>query len=128
MNARTLPITLALVMGLLPLASQAQTPPPAASAAPSAHPGDPDDPAGYVRFVEEFAGNCVNWSGVQIQVKNVHPSRSLRVWLDREYMGKGTGDRSRSLLRPGAEAEPLGCSRVAGGAQGWKIVKVQWAE
>ena len=85
-----------------------------------------DDPAQYVSFVEEFAGHCVARNGVQILVKSTHPSRSLRVWLDRYHMGVGTGDRSRSDLLPAGEPEALGCSRSTHGAQEWRVVRVQF--
>ncbi len=88
----------------------------------AASPAD-EDARQYVAFTEEFVGTCVARNGVQIQVKNTHPTRKLRVWLDRYHMGSGTGDRSRSELRPGAEPEPLGCSRTGHGAQEWRIVR-----
>ncbi|MBX9640207.1 MAG: hypothetical protein K2X97_10895 [Mycobacteriaceae bacterium] len=77
----------------------------------------------YVVFVQDFSGPCVSRNGVQILVKNSHPTRTIKVWLDRYHMGSGTGDRSRSELRPGAEAEPLGCSRTADGPQEWRVVR-----
>lgn len=87
-----------------------------------------DDAAAFVRFVEEPAANCVARNGVQILVKNTHPKRTLRVWLDRYHMGVGTGDRSRSELRPGAEPEPLGCSRSQTGAQEWRLVRAVFVD
>lgn len=88
----------------------------------AASPAD-EDARQYVAFVEDFVGTCVSRNGVQIQVKNTHPTRRLRVWLDRYHMGSGTGDRSRSVLLPGAEPEPLGCSRTGHGTQEWRIVR-----
>lgn len=88
----------------------------------AAPPAD-EDARQYVAFVEDFVGTCVARSGVQIQVKNTHPTRKLRVWLDRYFMGSGTGDRSRSDLLPAADPEPLGCSRTDHGAQEWRIVR-----
>lgn len=83
-----------------------------------------EDPARYLQFVEEHAANCVSRNGVQIQVRNTHPTRRIRVWLDRFHMGVGTGDRSRSELLPGADPEPLGCSRSDSGKQEWRVVRV----
>jgi len=80
------------------------------------------------RVVEDFAANCVSRNGVQIQVKNTHPTRRIRVWLDRFHMGVATADRSRSDLAPGAEPEPLGCSRTDSGAQEWRVVRVIWID
>lgn len=77
----------------------------------------------YVRFVEEPAGHCINRNGVQILVKNEHPTRRLRIWLDRYQAGVGTGDRSRTELAPGAPPEPLGCSRNQAGVQEWRLAR-----
>ena len=87
-----------------------------------------DDPARYLQFVEDHAATCVSRNGVQIQVKNTHPTRRIRVWLDRYHMGVGTGDRSRSELLPGADPEPLGCSRSDSGKQEWRVVRVVFVD
>lgn len=95
----------------------------ATGAAPAA-----DDAAAFVAFVEEPGATCVARSGMQVLVRNTHPTRTLRVWLDRFHMGVGTGDRSRSELKPGAEPEPLGCSRSQTGAQEWRVVRAQFVD
>lgn len=100
-------------------AALASTPAPAA---------DAEDAASFVQFTQEFAGQCTGRNGVQILVKNAHPSRPLRVWLDRIHMGKGTGDRSRSDLAPGAEPEALGCSRTDFGVQEWRVVRAVFTD
>lgn len=89
-----------------------------------------DDPEArpYVAFTEDFAATCVQRQGVQILVKSTHPTRPLQLWLERFHMGTGTGDRSRSLLKPGEEPQPLGCSRTLSGEQEWRIVRVVFAE
>ncbi len=115
---RTRPRTAAACAVLAALAAWTQ---PAAAQAQ-------EDARKYVQFVEEFAGNCVSRQGVQILVKNTHPSRKLRVWLDRYHMGKPTADRSRSDLAPGADAEPLGCSTNANGPQDWRVVRAAFID
>lgn len=97
--------------------------PPAASA-----PVPPEDASAHVVFIQEFAGTCVSRHGVQILVKNTHPTRTVKVWFDRYHMGTGTGDRSRSELRPAAEPEPLGCSRTTDGPQEWRLVRAIFAD
>jgi hypothetical protein len=82
-----------------------------------------DDPRQYLLFVEEFTGSCVARSGVQVLVKNTHPTRGLRVWLDRYHAGTGTGDRSRTDLPPASAPEPLGCSRNNNAPQEWRVVR-----
>ena len=87
-----------------------------------------DDAAKYLQFVEENIGSCVQRNGVQIQVCNTHPTRCIKVWLDRYQAGVGTGDRSRSELAPGAEPEALGCSRGDAGKQEWRVVRAVFVD
>lgn len=87
-----------------------------------------DDPRRYVDFVEELSGTCSARGGRLILVRSTHPSRTLKVWLDRYHMGSGTGDRSRSELRPGGEPEPLGCSRSTDGPQEWRLVRASFVD
>lgn len=94
----------------------------AASAQPS------EDPLRYIEFTQDFTGPCVARQGVQILVRSTHPTRTVRVWLDRYHMGTGTGDRSRSELRPQAEPEPLGCSRTTHGLQEWRVVRAAFVD
>lgn len=83
----------------------------------------------YVQFVQDNSALCVSRDGVEILVKNTHRSRAVRVWLDRYTAGVGTGDRSRNDLKPGAEPEPLGCSRtLEGSTQEWRIVRAQFSD
>lgn len=87
-----------------------------------------EDAKAYVQFVQEPGANCVGRGGMLVLVKNSHPSRKLRVWMDRLLMGAGTGDRSRSDLAPGAEPEALGCSRTLNGTQEWRVVRAQFLD
>jgi hypothetical protein len=87
-----------------------------------------EDASAFVAFVQEPTATCVSRQGVQIQVRNTHPSRVLRVWLDRYHMGVGTGDRSRSDLAPGGPPEALGCSRSTAGVQEWRLVRAAFVD
>jgi hypothetical protein len=87
-----------------------------------------EDAKSYVQFVEDLSGACTTRNAKQVLVKNTHPSRKIRVWLDRYHMGVGTGDRSRSELAPGAEPEPLGCARSFDGPQEWRVVRAQFID
>ena len=89
---------------------------------------DDADARPFVQFVEEDTAGCVSRNAVQVLVKSTHPTRTVRVWLDRYHMGTGTGDRSRSDLKPGAEPEPLGCSRTLSGPQEWRVVRAQFVD
>jgi hypothetical protein len=88
-----------------------------------------DDARKYVQFVQDYAAMCVSRNAVEILVKSSHRSRTVRVWLDRYNAGVGTGDRSRTDLKPGAEPEPLGCSRTLdGGTQEWRVVRAEFSD
>jgi hypothetical protein len=97
-------------------------------AGPEGAPSVDEAPASYLEFVQDFTSTCVARQGVQILVRSRHPSRTLRVWLDRYHMGVGTGDRSRSDLPPGAEPEALGCSRSQTGPQEWRVARVIYVD
>jgi hypothetical protein len=105
-----------LAIACVPLAAQQRAAQPA------------EDPKQFVQFVEDFDGKCTARNGKMLLVRSTHPSRKLRVWLDRYHMGSGTGDRSRSDLAPGAPAEALGCSRTTDGPQEWRIVRAAFVE
>lgn len=112
--------TVALLGALL----AGQSPAEAQATAPEAA-----DATSYVQFPEDFAATCVSRNGVQIQVKSTHPTRTLRVYLDRFYRGVWTGDRSRSELAPGTEPQPLGCSiTLDGGKQEWRLVRATFID
>lgn len=87
-----------------------------------------DDPRQFVEFVEDFEAVCVAREGVMILVRNKHPSKPLRIWLERWHMGVNTGDRGKSDLKPGDEPEKLGCSRTLTGKQEWRVVRAQFVE
>ncbi|MCA0177753.1 MAG: hypothetical protein LCH73_15955 [Proteobacteria bacterium] len=87
-----------------------------------------DEPTTYVAFVQEPAARCVQLGGMQVLVKSTHPSRAIQIWLDRYQLGVGTGDRSRALLAPGGEPEPLGCTQNLTGAQEWRLARARFAE
>lgn len=80
----------------------------------------------FVVFSQEFEATCVSREAVQILVNNAHPTRKIRVWLDRYHMGVGTGDRSKTDLHPAAAPEPLGCSRTLSGPQEWRMVRAEF--
>lgn len=87
-----------------------------------------DDPLQFVEFVEDFEAVCVQREGVMILVRNKHPSKALRIWMERWHMGANTGDRGKSELLPGGEAEKLGCSRTLSGKQEWRVIRAQFID
>ena len=100
----------------------------ALAALPAAGRADDEDAKKYVQFVEEFTGTCTSRNAVQVLLRNAHPTRTLRVWLDRFHMGTGTGDRSRTDLAPGGPPEALGCSRSLTGPQEWRVVRAAFVD
>jgi hypothetical protein len=81
-----------------------------------------------VEFVKDFDANCVRWEGYLIMIRSTHPTRRIKVTLERQFMGKPTGDRSRSELAPNGEPDKLGCSQLQVGTQEWKITKVEFID
>jgi hypothetical protein len=106
---RYIPIFVLLVACALPAASN-----------------DADDAKKYIAFTQEFEATCVSREAVQILVKSTHPSRKIRVWLDRFHMGVGTGDRSKTDLLPATEPQALGCSRTLSGPQEWRVARAEF--
>jgi hypothetical protein len=88
-----------------------------------------DDPASFVKFGEDFGATCVNRNTVTVTVRNTHPSRTIRVWLERSLGGVPTGDRSKSDLKPDAPPEDLGCAKSLEGAeQKWTIQRAAFVD
>lgn len=87
-----------------------------------------DDAATWIAFVVDDSAACSQRDARRLLVRNVHATRTVRVWLDRTLAGRGTGDRSRTELRAGAEPEPLGCDRSSGGPQAWTVVRAQFVD
>lgn len=99
----------------------------AAALAPAAAPAQ-EDPAAFVEFVKDFDANCVRWEGYMVMIRSTHPARRIKVTLERQFMGKPTGDRSRSELAPGGEPDKLGCSQLQVGTQEWKITRAEFVD
>jgi len=87
-----------------------------------------DDPLRFIIFSTDFDSKCVQRNGVMIYIANSHPSRTMRLVLERWYMDNRTADRGKSMLKPGADPEPLGCSNVEGGKQEWRVLKSEWLD
>jgi len=88
-----------------------------------------EDPASFVKFGEDFGATCVTRNTVTVTVKSTHPSRTVRVWLERSVGGVPTGDRSKSDLKPNAEPEDLGCKQSLEGAeQRWNVQRAAFLE
>lgn len=87
-----------------------------------------DSPAQFVEFILEDEANCQSRDSQHVIVHNTHPTKTVRVWLDRYYRNVPTGDRSRTDLLPGAEPEGLGCATVMNAKQEWRVVKALFLE
>lgn len=83
-------------------------------------------PSEFVKFTTDFDAKCVTRGGVMIYISNNHPSKTLKVTLERWFMDNKTGDRSRSILKPSDNPEALGCSKVSNLKQEWRIKKAEW--
>jgi len=87
-----------------------------------------ENPVNFVEFILEDEANCQSRESQHVIVHNIHPKRTIRVWLDRFYRNVPTGDRSRTDLLPGAEPEGLGCATVMNAKQEWRVVKAVFVD
>ncbi len=87
-----------------------------------------ENPINYLYFSTDFAAKCVTRGGVMIYLSNTHPSKRIKVTLERWYMGNKTADRGRTVLKAKSNPDPLGCSKVSEGKQEWKILKAEWVK
>ena len=88
-----------------------------------------ENPASFVKFGEDFGATCVNRKTVTVTVRSTHPSRTVRVWLERSVGGVPTGDRSKSDLKPDAPPEDLGCAKSLEGAeQKWTVQRAAFVD
>jgi len=100
----------------------------AALALPAVVKAEDQDPLKFLAFSTDFDSKCVERRGVMIYIANTHPSRTMKLVLERWYMENRTADRGKSVLKPGVEPEPLGCSNIEGGKQEWKVLKSEWVD
>ncbi len=87
-----------------------------------------ENPNNFLIFSTDFAAKCVTRGGVMIYLSNTHPSKRIKVTLERWYMGYKTADRGRTILKAKSNPDPLGCSKVSEGKQEWKILKAEWVK
>ena len=87
-----------------------------------------ENPNDFLSFTTDFAAKCVTRGGVMIYLSNTHPSRKIKVTLERWYMNHKTADRGRSILNAKSSPDPLGCSKISEGKQEWKILKAEWVK
>jgi hypothetical protein len=87
-----------------------------------------ETPKDFLIFSTDFAAKCVIRGGVMIYLSNKHPSREIKVTLERWYMNNKTADRGKSVLKAQSGPDALGCSKVSEGDQEWKILKAEWVD
>ena len=87
-----------------------------------------ENPNDFLSFSTDFAAKCVTRGGVMIYLSNTHPSKKIKVTLERWYMNNKTADRGRTVLNAKSNPDPLGCSKVSEGKQEWKILKAEWVK
>ena len=97
---------------------------PPTSAAPNA-PGD--EPAKYLVIENVLDGKCqiLSAGGKLSILRNTHQSRDIRYRLTRYFANKPQG-MSVGIVAPGDEGQKLGCDKVDGRSQLWKIERAQF--
>ena len=87
-----------------------------------------DAPArGFLSVKSQNDGKCQNLSqgGKLVVLRNTHPDRSIRYRLVRYFMDVPQS-RIVGAVAPGEEGQKLGCNRVDGRDQFWKIERADF--
>ncbi len=87
-----------------------------------------DEARDAVEWVAEADARCVQQGGTLTGVRNRDRTRTVRVWLDRWYMGMRTADRGRHDLPPDGPVRELGCSETRQGRQHWTLEDARFLE
>lgn len=93
----------------------------------AAAPKDPAKP--YLSLTPQNDGKCqiLSEGGKLVVLRNTHPDRSIRFRLIRYFMDVPQS-RVVGAIAPGDEGQKLGCSRVDGREQFWKIERADFEQ
>lgn len=83
----------------------------------------------YLNIAPQHDGKCQNLSegGKLVVLRNTHPARSIRFRLVRYFKGVPQS-RIVGAVAPGEEGQKLGCNRVDGRDQSWKIERAEFEQ
>jgi len=88
------------------------------------------DPRSYVEFVANLDGKCYMLSaGGRLQsIKNNHLSKTIRYRLVRYFAGRLQPSLAAGTVGPAGQTKPLGCDRVDGRDQTWRLESARYVD
>lgn len=88
------------------------------------------DPRPYVEFIANLDGKCYILSaGGRLQsIKNNHLSKTIRYRLVRYFAGKPQPSLVAGTVGPAGQTKPLGCDRVDGQDQTWRLESARYVD
>ncbi|MGH8615963.1 MAG: hypothetical protein ACREYF_29115 [Gammaproteobacteria bacterium] len=89
-----------------------------------------DDPQSYLEFIANADGKCTILSaGGRLQsIKNNHLSKTIRYRLVRYIAGKPQPSFTTGTIGPVGQMSALGCDRVDGQGQSWRIESARYID
>lgn len=88
------------------------------------------DPRSYLEFVANLDGKCTILSaGGRLQsIKNNHLSKPIRYRLVRYIAGKPQPSFTAGTVEPAGQTSALGCDRVDGQDQSWRLDSARYVD
>lgn len=89
-----------------------------------------EDPKSYLEFIATLDGKCAILSqGGKLQsVKNNHASKLIRYRLVRYFAGKPQPSFTVGVVGPGGQTHALGCDRIDGQSQTWRLQSARYVD
>lgn len=88
--------------------------------------GEAEDPRAFIEFGHEYASACTRHRAEMRLVANTHESRAIEIVLWRYLGDTRSQGRSVKTLAPGADPEPLGCTKANGLERRWEIERIEF--
>ena len=100
------------------------------SSIPGPKPTNTGKAAEYLEFLSIQDGHCHNLSegGQLCLLKNNHPTKKIKFRLERYFVGVRQPGLVVGVIGPGGEPVRLGCTRVDGREQDWKVRLATFAD
>ena len=89
-----------------------------------------DDPGSYLEFVASLDGKChiLSTGGRLRSIKNNHRKKTIRYRLVRYFAGKPQPSFTAGTLGPAGQISALGCDRVDGQDQSWRLESARYID
>ena len=94
------------------------------------HTAHADNPAAYLEFESHLDGRCqILSAGGKLRVlRNTHAARPIAFRLIRTFAGVRQTGRAMGVAGPDGEPVKLGCTRVDGRLQDWRVERAEFSQ